>query len=252
MLRVIILEDEPLIAELLEAKILKADPSISIVSVLSSIKDGIKFLEKSKSIDLIFSDIELSDGLSFEIFKHTQNKIPIIFCTAYNHYAQEAFKAQGIDYVLKPYGTDEIKEAINRFKANLGHNHQQNLDLAIDLIKQNTGRKKNTILIFKGEEIIPLKTSEIAIAGLDAGRVYVHTYNMQSYPINQNLETLEDLLSEDFYRLNRQFLIHRKAVRKVSQYFDRKLFIHPSIEFSEKLIVSKGKATDFLKWLEVH
>ena len=115
-MKVIIIEDEPLMSEALKEEILRVDARIEIVAQLSSIRESIAYLENNKWPDLFFSDIELSDGLSFEIFRHLQNTKPIVFCTAYDQYALEAFKVHGIDYILKPFQADDIDATLKKYK----------------------------------------------------------------------------------------------------------------------------------------
>ncbi len=254
-MKVVIVEDESLMADLLSSKLLQADPSITILAKLPSIKDAIDYIEKNGFPDLFFSDIELTDGLSFEIFKRTQNRVPIIFCTAYNHYALEAFQVYGIDYILKPFDLQDLERALTKYRSLIGAAvERQPIDYqsVLQFISQQKAEQKNSILIYKGDEILPLKLEEIALAGLDHGSLYIYTFNLKKYVAEQNMEQLSALLPDDFYRLNRQFIINRKAVASVSQFFARKLLVYPTIKFDEKLIVSKANVKHFLQWLEAH
>ncbi len=251
-MNIVIIEDEALLAEALRDEILSIDPNIRVLKLLPSIKESLEYFEKNGFPDLIFSDIELSDGLSFEIFKRLSNIPPIIFCTAYNHYATEAFRVHSIDYILKPFEREDIENALGKYE----EKKQEQISPSIDihaLLKEMQGEKEDkerNILVQKGTNIIPISTKEIALAEIKNGTVYIHTFGKKRYPINHNIEKTYQILGTGFYRVNRQFIINRKAVNQVAQYFARKLLIKPSIDFSEQIIVSKANATDFLRWLE--
>ena len=251
-MKIVIIEDEPLIAEALQEEIQKTAPDCTILAQLGSIRETLDWLQNNDAPDLYFSDIELADGLSFEIFKQIQNTTPIIFCTAYNHYALEAFQVYGIDYLLKPFASEDIAAALEKHSHLISQHSPQSIDyqLIINALQTPKTTQKNTILIHKGDKIIPLATSEIALAQLENGIVYVHTFTNKRHPLNYNMERMTSLLGADFYRINRQFLIHRKAIKHASQYFARKLLVQPIIKVNEPLIVSKANATDFLRWLE--
>lgn len=253
-MRIIIIEDEPLIAAALKEEILRADASIQVVGILTSIAATLQHLETNGFPDLFFSDIELGDGLSFEIFKRTHSTIPVIFCTAYNHYALEAFRVYGIDYILKPFVQEDISSAIAKYKSMFQATQPQAIDFdaVLQLIGNQKRQRKSTILLYQGDKIIPLAGEKIAIAELKNGVVYVYTFAKERIAVNYNMEKLHGIVGKNFYRVNRQFLINRQAIEHVAQYFARKLLIKTNISFSEQLIVSKANASDFLRWLEAH
>ena len=253
-MNVIIIEDEHLMAEALREEISQADPSIMIVAQLTSIKEAIEYLGKNDFPDLFFSDIELSDGLSFEIFKRTNNTVPIIFCTAYNHYALEAFQVYGVDYLLKPFDSNDIHAALTKYKSLMTARLESNIDYnaIVQLLDSRKLEKQNSVLIYRGDKIVPLPSREVAVAALEKGVVYVYTFNNKRYSVNYNMERLHHLLGENFYRVNRQYIISRKAVDQVSQYFARKLLVHLNFDFKAELVVSKANASDFLRWLETY
>ena len=253
-MKVIIIEDEPLMASLLEEKILQVDDSIKVITQLKSIKEAIEYMEEGEHPDLFFSDIQLSDGLSFEIFKRIENTLPVIFCTAYNDYALDAFKVYGIDYLLKPYDIDDIKSALTKYYTLTKSDGEQSIDYdaIYNMISNQKQTRSSSVLIYRGDEIIPLATHNISIAGLDDGHVYVYDLNQNRHRVKQNIEELDDVLGPNFYRLNRQYIINRKSIDHISYYFNRKLLVHPTFKFREKLFVSKAKSRGFLSWLESH
>lgn len=251
-MKVVLIEDEPLMAEALREEILLADPSIEILAHLSSIEESIDYLNTYGFPDLFFSDIELTDGLSFEIFKRVNNTTPIIFCTAYNHYALEAFQVCGIDYLLKPFHSNDIVATLQKYQSMFAGQSLGKMDFQA-LFKQlqvKSSPQAHSILVHLGEKIIPIEKTKIALAEISNGQVYVHTFTQKRLPVNYNMDTLFKLLGERFYRVNRQYIIQRPAIDHVSQYFARKVLVVPCIPFTEKLIVSKANVSHFFKWLE--
>lgn len=247
-MNVLIIEDEALLAEALAGEIQSVDSNMKVIAILPSIQDTLDYFETHPSPDLIFSDIELSDGLSFEIFQQIKHHPPVIFCTAYNHYAVEAFRARGIDYILKPFETEDIRQAIERYQAT-----QQRSTIDFQALQSFITKEKNTeqrVLVHRGETIIPVNTTEIALAELKYGTVFIITFDNQRYSINDSIEKLTSQLGDQFYRANRQHLIQRKAVLQVAHYFGRKLVVKPTINYQEQILVSKAKANHFLRWLE--
>lgn len=253
-MRVVIIEDEPLMSEALQEAVTKADSSIEVVAQLGSISKALDYLGQAGFPDLFFSDIELSDGLSFELFKRAQNTRPIIFCTAYNHYALEAFQVHGIDYILKPFDQEMIEKTLAKYKALFARPEQTtaNYEELFAMLTQQQTTRKRSVLVHQGDKIIPVAASQVALASLHNGLSYLHTFDQQRLPVNYNMDQLHKLLGEDFYRVNRQHLISRRAISHVSQYFARKLLVHPVVPIDEELIVSKLNAGPFLKWLEQH
>ena len=238
-MNVIIIEDEPLLANALEEKIKRSNPKIKVIAKLESIVEALKYLKKNELPDLFFSDIELRDGLSFEIFREIKNTIPIIFCTAYNHYALNAFQVYGIDYLLKPFKQVDIDAAINKYKTLVENPTRQQPDFqeVIKAIESKKNGTAGTILIYRGDKIIPLEKNYIS---------------NERFAVNYSLDKLQNILGFNFYRVNRSFVINRQAIDYVAQHFARKLVIKPSFNFTTPLLVSKAKASDFLKWLEAH
>lgn len=250
-MRIVIIEDEQHTAKDLMTCIRKAEPSAEIVATLSSVKEAAAFLKTAPGLDLIFSDIQLGDGLSFGLFDTTESKAPVIFCTAYDEYALQAFKAAGIDYILKPFTAKSIAASLAKYK-----DLQQKLSRSTPSYKNMTGLFNNaktqaqkSVLVYYKEKITPIRIEDIAVFYLQHELTHLLTLDNQHYFINHHLEELENMTSGLFYRANRQYLINRNAVRDVSQYFGRKLLINLTIPFSEKITVGKVKSASFLAWL---
>ncbi|NLR94475.1 LytR/AlgR family response regulator transcription factor [Flammeovirga agarivorans] len=252
-MRIVIIEDEYLMADELESLILDYSPEHTIEAKLTTIDETIEYFNHHPEPDLIFSDIQLADGLSFEIFQEIDSHAPVVFCTAYDEYALEAFKANGIDYILKPFDSDTITKTldkIHRLTKTKSDNDTTFKQVMNDLSNKNQVTTKTNILIFKGDKIIPINTSDIALVQLENGVSYLYTFEEKKYATEQTLDALENDLGQDFYRVNRQFLINRKAIHHVSKYFARKLLVEVKLDTEEKIIVSKAKSSDFLRWLQ--
>jgi DNA-binding LytR/AlgR family response regulator len=251
MLKIAIIEDEKLTALDLADTLKKVDSDIEVVAILASVKQAISYFKSDSNFDLVFSDIQLPDGLSFDIFKNLQLTVPVIFCTAYDKYALEAFDANGIDYLLKPFNKASVSKALDKYhvlKINFlaPDNKFDNLlqKLGLQLSHQTT-----SIIIHKGEKIIPIETQSIALFFLEDEYVFALTFDLKKHTVTQNLEELENLCGTYFFRANRQYLVNRKAVKDASRYFNRKLLIHLNFNYSDQIIVGKLKTSLFLEWL---
>lgn len=244
-MKVVIIEDEPLTAKDLAACILAAEPAAEVVATLSSVEEAIGFFKGHASPDLIFSDIQLGDGLSFSIFAANAQTVPVIFCTAYDEYALDAFRAAGIDYILKPFTTKSIGAALAKYKV-FRSVRPPYADLA-GLFGQEAARR--SILVYYKEKIMPVAIADIALFHLRDEVVRLVTFAKQQYVVNKNLEELERLTGRQFYRVNRQGLVNREAIRDVSQDGTRSLVLNLLVPFEEKLTVGRVKASDFLCWL---
>ncbi len=236
-MRIVIIEDEQHTARDLAACIKKAEPAAEIVATLGSVREADTFFNDAPSIDLIFSDIQLGDGLSFTLFDQSANKTPVIFFTAYDEYALHAFKTAGIDYILKPFTTKTIAASLAKYK-----------DLK-DRFSTTHLPEQRSILVYHKDKITPVRLNEIALFYLKHELTHLVTFDEKQYFLNHSLEELEKLTAGVFYRANRQSLVNRTAIRDVSQYFGRKLLINLTISFPEKITVGKVKASTFLSWL---
>lgn len=251
-MKIIIIEDESLLVEELEGIITEIDSQIQITKTLGSIQESLSYFQENPLPDLFFSDIQLPDGLSFDIFRKLETSTPVVFCTAYDQYALDAFKFNGIDYILKPYNSDEIARTINKYHAFFRQKDQQSFDYRQlkQLVESFPQKASGTLLVHQGETIMPIKTHQVAIVALENGITYLYTFDKKRYAVTHSIESLKNLMGNRFYRVNRQFLINRDAIQEAKHYFSRKLLIIPLISFEEKLIVSKARSADFLDWLQ--
>lgn len=247
-MRIVIIEDENALAMDLAQTLVELDTSIEIVSILKSVEDGKKWFASNPLPDLIFSDIQLGDGLSFEILG--SEFVPVIFCTAYDEYALNAFHANGIDYILKPFSSESVDAALQKFRKLTRTNAQSFQYESIKrLLSEMKSPKPSSILIQYRDTIKPLKIDHIALFRLENGNVHLLTFEKEKHYPGKSLEELEEIVGDDFFRVNRQTLIHRKAIITASSIFSRKLSLNISVPIDEGITISKEKAPAFLKWL---
>lgn len=254
-MRVIVIEDEQLMAEDLVHTLKQILPQVQILAMLRSIQETLNFFESNPEVDLIFSDIQLGDGLSFEIFDRLRLDVPIVFCTAYDDYLLHAFKTNGIDYILKPISHLAIKATMDKyFKLRKGLSREQPLlspssDDYQSMIAQ-VRTKPTSILVHQKDKIIPLHLQAIALFYIEFENVFVKTFEGKDYPVMKTLDELEKLVGEDFFRANRQHLLSREIVSHARYSLSRKLALDLSIRYKSRIYVSKEKAKSFLCWLE--
>ncbi len=251
-MNIVIIEDEQLTAEDLKDIILGILPEGNIIAILNSVEDAVQYFKTSREIDLIFSDIQLGDGLSFEIFNKMPPTAPIIFCTAYDEYALSAFNTNGIHYVLKPFNEGVIAEALEKFQ-NLKSTFQSEdtvYNKVIDLLQQKKATKGNSLLVEKRDRIVPLKLKNIAVFYIENGITRLITFDKNSFHTDKPLNEIEQICDDSFYRANRQFIIHRDAIKEIEETISRKVSVHLNIPFSDEILVSKEKKNEFLSWLE--
>ncbi|GET25663.1 LytTR family DNA-binding domain-containing protein [Prolixibacter sp. NT017] len=251
-MKIVIVEDESFTAEDLKDNLLTVNPEIRIVTTLNSVANAIAWFKNHEHPDLIFSDIQLGDGLSFEIFQAASVSTPVIFCTAFDEYAVKAFKANGIDYILKPFDKADIAASLKRYREleNKFAGSSSQLETMLQLFKnKETQHKKVSVLVYYKDKILPVRVDSIAVLYLENKITHLITFDQKSYAINKPLEELEKIVGIDFFRANRQFLIHRNAVKEAAQYFARSLSVTLSIPFNEKIKINKAKVPEFLDWL---
>lgn len=252
-MKIVIIEDEHFTAEDLENCIKELRSSFQIIKRLTSVKESVSYFEKHKEYDLIFSDIQLGDGLSFEIFKSIQLSAPVIFCTAFDNYAIDAFKANGIDYVLKPFSKASIEAAIEKYERLVKPATEINKEIQklLSSLKTDIPKKNHSsLLVHHKDKIIPVKIEDIALFYTQNEICRLINFEGKTFSINETLEKIETLSGKSFFRANRQFLVNRKAVVELVQHFSRKHILKLSVNFNEPIIISKEKTPLLLKWLE--
>ncbi len=251
-MKVIIIEDEVLAQERLITMILKYDASIIILECLESIEESVLWLNTKPAPDLIFMDIHLSDGHSFEILKQVNLTIPIIFTTAYDNYAIEAFQHFSIDYILKPVNDLALAKALNKYnKLKVGLPAQYNE--FIDVVKDNIGSNyKNRFLAKVGQRLFFIAVSDITYFYADNKVVYVHDRDNNKYIINTTIEKLEKQLNpKSFFRINRKYILQADAIEQVKPYINNRLIVLlKGITAQENLVISRERVLEFKTWAE--
>ncbi len=248
-MRVVIIEDETAAAQNLTAILRKVCPNVEIVGTIDTVVDSVEFFNSAPSLDLVFMDIHLADGASFRIFDNAEVVTPIIFTTAYDQYAIEAFKVNSIDYLLKPINEEGIKRAIEKWQR-LTSTERKEYTNRISKVVQNSSAEQTFLVHFR-DKIIPLKTEDIAFFHTFEERVTAYCHTGDKYQIDQTLEALQSKLSGDeFFRANRQFIISRKAVKDISVWFGSRLSANLTIETPERIVIPKARVHDFKEWLK--
>ncbi|MEI3789470.1 MULTISPECIES: LytR/AlgR family response regulator transcription factor [unclassified Chryseobacterium] len=251
-MNIIIIEDEFRAAKSLQNLILELRPESKIMGVYDSIETSVEALSKEIMPDLIFMDIQLSDGLSFEIFKAIDITCPIIFCTAFDQYMLDAFKSKGIDYILKPFSRDDISEALKKvdeLRKFFRKNELPDIESLLQKISQPDG--KTSFLVFKNQKYTTIPTESIAYFYIHNEITHLVTFDKEQFQLSQSLgQVAEQVSGKQFFRINRQYLVSFKAVKEMEHYFQRKILVKLVIETPEKLLINKDKTHSFFSWLE--
>lgn len=251
-MRVVIVEDEIAASENLAYIINSIDPAIEILAVLDSVISTVAYFSKPTDAELVFMDIHLADGISFEIFDKIDIKVPVIFTTAYDQYAIKAFKVNSIDYLLKPIDEEELEVAINKFKNSASEdiNSSNKIDGLLELLNSNSKSYKSTYLVHHRDKLLPIKTNNICYFFIENGIVKAVTSENKSFVIDKKLEDIQSELNPQmFHRVNRQFIINKNAIANIKFYFNGKLIINVNPPFSERIIASKAKASELKNWV---
>jgi two-component system, LytTR family, response regulator len=258
-MKAIIIEDEELAAEGLSISLKKVEADIEILAVLDSVKTAVAWLKNNPAPDLAFLDIQLADGLSFEIFEQTPINCPVIFTTAYDEYALRAFRVNSIDYLLKPIGTDDLKRTFEKLKVIKGETTPPQY-LSQDLIKQvmaiatqqvKTPQYKTRFMIKIGEHLQTIPAEDIDFLLGENKIVWLYHKNGRKYVVDYTLDQLEDLLEPNrFFRLNRQFIASIETIKDVISYSNSRLkIVFKTPPNKEDIIMSREKVEAFKNWM---
>lgn len=248
-MNIILLEDETRAANYLERLIQKVAPEMKVIAKLESVRDALSFLNKHADIDLIFSDVQLADGLSFEIFEQVHVKCPIIFTTAYDHYAIEAFKTNGIDYLLKPVEEERLKKAIEKTKM---FSSSIALDKLVSISKSVSSKTyKSRFMVKIGDKIKSIAIEEIlAFYSLDKA-TYIHTSTNRDYNIDYSIDQLENLLDPDHcFRINRKYIVSIEACTNILAWTNSRLRLKIDGINDDDIVVARERVQDFKEWLD--
>ncbi len=260
-MKILIIEDEPLVAKNLEKLVQDLEPSAIILATIGSVKETLTWFKIHQTPDLVLSDIQLSDGVSFDIFQEAEVNCPIIFTTAYDEYAIRAFKLNSIDYLLKPIDKSELKCAFDKFKKNSqavkSDVYQEQLGSLLSDLKNRvaTPKYKTRFTAHHHRSIVAIPESKVACFYRDEV-IWIQTFTegeTQKLITDYNsLDEVEELLNpEQFFRANRQFIVNKTAIESYRTHFTGKIELRLLVPSKEEIIISKEKAHQFRGWFEL-
>lgn len=255
-----ILEDEPFAYEEIRRMMGILRPNYVLQGWAVSVEEALAKL-KTAAPDLMIVDIRLSDGLCFDVFEHIDLKVPIIFTTAYDEYALQAFQVNSIDYLLKPVEDEDLERALKKLEACYLPVHSSEADKPQDdLLTQNYHQlaasylqhvKKNRFLVSIGDTFSTIESSDIAFFYSEDKYVFLHLFTGKRFIVNYSLDQLEPMLDEqDFHRVSRSCIVNIKAVKKASRYFGSRLLMEFSVDCPQEVIVSRNRVVEVLKWMD--
>jgi two-component system, LytTR family, response regulator len=254
-MKVLIIEDEIPAAEKLERYLIKYDAAIQVLKHLTSVKDAVAWLQENQDkVDLIFMDIQLIDGLSFQIFQQVTIRKPVIFITAFNEFALDAFKVNSIDYLLKPITFTDLAASLKKLE-NLReqlHWNKEKTDQLQEVFSTPKAKDYKTRFMVKlGDHIRSITADQICLFYAEGRDVYLVTTQNRKFIIDYTLETLEDLLDpKNFFRINRTYILNISAIKDVIIYSNSRLKITVTQEFDKEIIVSREKVSVFKEWFD--
>lgn len=252
MKRVIIVEDETAAVVNLRSMLAAIEPDAEVVAVLESVEEAVEYFSKDVVADVVFMDIHLADGDSFRIFQSVDIDIPIIFTTAYDEYALEAFKVNSIDYLLKPFKEEELRRAIDKLCRLTKLERDEQRTKRNRMAEEVQTHEVQTMLLRYKDKIIPVGVDEVAFFYTSSERVTLTTLTGQTYAVDKTLEALGQQLSPHmFFRANRQFIISRAAVKDIVVWFGSRLSLNLVVETPERIIISKARVPEFKQWLQM-
>lgn len=239
-MQIVIIEDEVKTAKALASMIRLLSPDADIVATLQSVKSAVAWFATHDQPALIFMDIQLADGICFDIFKETAISAPVIFCTAYDEYALESFRANGIDYILKPFTQDTLAAAFHKVRQ-------------LKKVFSAPVAGKSSFLVFADNRYTAIPINDIAYFYIKVEMPAICTFDGREYFVQQSLDHIGTVVpAGQFYRINRQYLINFDAVKEVEHYYARKLLIHLKVATPDQIILNKNNTSAFLKWMSEH
>jgi two-component system LytT family response regulator len=248
-MKALIIEDEQPTAQRLVKLLNEADPEIEVVAILDSVSGSIDWLMNNSSPDVVFQDIHLADGSCFEIYKTVKTNAPVIFTTAYDQYAIEAFKVNSIDYLLKPISREQLKQSLIKLRE-IARGKPSLPDYQSFAHQLEPNHYQKRFMVRFGQKIKVIETNDIAYWYTTGGNQFFKTFGGDAYPSDFSLEKLETMLDpEQYFRINRQMIIHIKAIKEMYTYSKSriKIDLHPTADF--EVISSTERSGPFKRWL---
>lgn len=248
-MNVVIIEDERLAAQRMERLLSDLPHEIKVVAILDSVKSAVDWFNNGLHIDLAFMDIQLGDGLSFDIFNLTKVNCPVIFTTAFDEYSLQAFKVNSIDYLLKPIDSQDIKQAIDKFiEIQIPKDYHQKLN---DLLKTLTKKYKERFVIKVADRIKTVETANILYFYSMGKASYLHSNENREYDIEHTLEQLEEMLSPiQFFRINRKYIIQLNSINEIISWTNSRLKVKLKSCEDDDIFVSRERVKAFKEWLD--
>lgn len=251
-MRILIIEDEIPASKRLALLVRQLQPKAAILASIDSVETAVKWLQNNPSPDIIFMDIQLADGLSFDIFTQIEIQVPVIFTTAYDQYALKAFKVNSIDYLLKPIDPEELKNALQKFE-NLFQKQPNFSRNTIDQLIQSLAQPeyKERFIVKIGQQLTYINVSDIYYFYSEDGLVFARTAKGKKHGVDYTLDQLEEVIPPaHFFRINRKVITRIEAIHKIATYFNSrlKLELRPGANFD--IIVSRDRVPLFKKWLD--
>ena len=248
-MKALIIEDEKMAQANLARLLKNSFPEMEIVAMIDSVRGAVEFLSARPKLDVIFMDVELSDGICFEIFRSVRISAPVIMTTAYDSYAVKAFEAGSIDYLLKPVDSDELLRAVGRARERL--NASASIDKLLSVLGQDSKKYKEKSVVRCGDRIIPIQSNDIALFFSEDKANYLLTKNGERYLIESTIDSLESELDPSkFYRISRGCIVAISAIKSVSRTSTGRLVVISQPASPVELTVSRGRVEGFIAWLE--
>ncbi len=249
-MNVLIVEDEGIAAERLIDLIRQLEPASTVVGEVDSVKSAVRWFKGNTAPDVAFFDIQLADGHSFEIFDQVNVSCPIIFTTAYDQYAIQAFKVNSVDYLLKPIKKDDLARALQKFKS-AARQQQPDMTALMALVQQQTQRYKERFVIKVGEHLKTVLTTDVGIFYSQDKATYLHTKAGQKMLIDHTLDQVEAMLNPaEFFRISRKYIVHLHAITDIISFSNSRLKLRLSNFPEEDIIVARERVGDFKAWLD--
>ncbi len=254
MTKILIVEDERPAGEYLQQLIEQMMPAADVSAILESVEDAVHWLTSHPAPDLIFSDVQLGDGTCFDVFEQTTVRCPIIFTTAHDEYAIDAFRLNSVDYLLKPIKASDLHKSLDKFRQNGTERLADKLEALEAMVREQNQVGKShrrSFLVPYRDKLIPIQDKEFAWFSIKNGIVDGTLVAGNSYVIDKTLEELEKMLDSDcFFRANRQFIVARRSIREIEFYFNGRLLIRMKPASKNPILISKERVPIFKKWFE--
>jgi two-component system, LytTR family, response regulator len=251
---ILIIEDEPAASNRLKKMLAKIDPDTHVLAVIEGVEDAVNWFKNNAEPDLVMMDIQLSDGKCFDIFEHVTVECPMIFTTAYDEYAVDAFKQNSIDYLLKPVDQGALESSINKFKKlkkRFSSENQAAMEAVLKGLVTSQPAYKSRFLVKSGASFHSIVAEDICYFVIETQLVFMVTRKEKKFMLDSTLDELESILDPDaFFRINRQMIVALDAIKTLHPYFNSRLKLDLFPPYHEDVLVSRNKVPGFKKWLD--